>query len=364
MLKQIFLCLLVVNIVIVFLNKKSKIVTGLTLLGTFLIFGGNTLSVDYPGYKRAFDKLEYDEFEAGYVLFCTLLRRLGFTYQSVVIFIEVIMLILIIWIVRKINGNYHIFFSAFLVFEQFMGIVQTRAFIAAVLLTVATIYLKQAERKKAILIMLFATTFHRSIGVFLPFFILYGCKIKIKKFLWYITGISTITLFLVIGINLTTGINLLTSFVYSVLKITGTLEKASVYSETTRLGALLYGTFYFANLFCIMFIQKKYKSDISKGSNDYGNLMLALNLYASLFLPFLVVSTIFYRFYRMLNIANYAYLCSVINKQSKHNFVGISIKKMESIACLMINCFLWGALHLYYSPNIYRLVFENNMFIQ
>ncbi len=364
MLKYLFLCLWIINIIFSLLNKKSKIVTGFTILGIFVIFGGNTLSVDYPGYKHAFDKLEYDEFESGYALFCTVLKHLGFTYQSVVIIIEIAMLILIIWLIKKVNGNDHLFFSVFLGFEQFMGIVQTRAFISSVLLTVAIIYLKKAERIRAILILLVAMTFHRSIGVFLPFFILYDCKIKIKQLLWHIMEISTIVLFLVAGINLITGVNLLTSFVYFVLKGIGTLEKANIYSETTRLGGMLYGAFYFINLFMILFIQKKYTLCTSKRSDDYDKVMLALNLYTSMFLPFLVVSTIFYRFYRMLNIANYVYGSSVMNEVSNYNRTVISIKKIKSIACIMINCVLWGILHIYFSPDVYRLVFENNMFIQ
>ncbi len=363
MIRLLFFVLLAINFIYAVLNLKSNIIIALTYAGTFLIFGGNTMSVDYVGYEYAFNRMAYSEFEPGYVLFCTLVKKLGFTYQGVVVIWEILLLALITYLIVKIKGNFHIFFFAFLCFEQFMGNVQTRSFLASVFLAIAVVFMGEKKRWTSVLLTLAAMTVHSSIGIFLPFFLFYGRKMRIRNIakiaLWLMAGV----LLLLVAFNYVTAYNPLSDMVYQILYAVGSIQKARAYSGTTRFGALLYALFYFANVYTVYFMQRKIKRERGIALDGYDRAVMAINLYVSMFLPFLAVSTVFYRFYRLLNIANYAYCSSILQSLKKPKFLSINLRSAECLLCLAGNCALWAALHIYFSPGVYSFIFENNMFI-
>lgn len=363
MVRLIFYLVWGINIIFLYRNKDSKILATLSFVTTFIVFGGNNNTADYQSYKMMYETGDLQTLEPGYVLFCNICKALGFEYQLLVFILVTIVLVLIAIMMKEIEGEYSLLFSALFFFETFMGIVQIRHYVATMFLAMALIQIKKKKRISAIMWNALAVSFHVATLLFLPFFLFYKNRLfDIKKVLRLLVYCCFICFFTVFIINLVSGVNILTLVAKTALLYIGSKQKA-LYATTTRFGGLLYTMLYVIDLWSVYYVQKKTKTNRGIPLNEYDILVRSVNLYVAVCVPFMVVSTIFYRFFRMVNIMNYIYFAHCFNSK-EFAVKKTTLQYYKCISLIMASCMMWKIFHLVSNPEIYQCVYKNNVFLK
>ena len=70
MLKLIFYIIWVANIILVVLKRKSKFLSALSFVLSFVVLAGNTYNLDYMTYYWSYTHQDFDTLDKGYQLLC------------------------------------------------------------------------------------------------------------------------------------------------------------------------------------------------------------------------------------------------------------------------------------------------------
>ena len=362
MLVCIFLIVWITNIILSFLQKKSKIVNFLTIVFLFVLFCGNTLNGDYWAYKWRYDAGEFNTFEIGYRTIATFCRNQGLSYNAFITVLVVPLYILLIYHIKKTGINLSIFFSLYFSILVFYDINQVRNFVVVVILTVSMLFLMQG--KKAIFIMgiAFSALFHSiAIVYFILLFIDEKKILKEKYYYLIIFIISSICITLkVYGESLP-----IISWIISPMSEN---QGSVVYGETIMgIGFIIPFICYFANLFLVIYSKKI----IVKNNRYEENKLLVDMCYKAIiasafFLPLTILNLTFDRIFRNFNFIVYILVGITISCFNKQNLRHTSKTKIKYWGALVIYCIIWsfGTVMRYNGFNQleWDLILHNNIF--
>ena len=179
-----YIIILTINLISVFLNLKSKFVTVISLLFLYIMMWGNTYNGDYNAYKLLYDGVELYPIEPGFKLIIYISNKVGLSYQSFLMVIGVVSIILIGRTVRRYAENYSIIFAFYLMSSFVMDTIIIRNTLAMAVVIFALPYFAQGKKMKYFLCIILATLIHVSMLIFLVPLIIGRIKsIKITKLL-------------------------------------------------------------------------------------------------------------------------------------------------------------------------------------
>ena len=364
MIKLIYFVILSVCFVCVLKNNKSKLITILAAIGTFIIFAGNNSNSDYNLYLFSFMMDDYERYEIGYKLYYEFYKKVGINnYQTTLIITFIVLGIIIYLMAKKITDNYIEIIFFLLISELFIDTVQIRILIASVFLF-AAIVIYPIEKRKAFLLILISTSFQMVSLFYIPFFLIGMFKKKeanlnSENLLRNKNKYNLVFICLIVYMSL-----LIFNNVFNInfpLMIIGWLghkwsvfEHVTYYFNGTAWGSIQFVILYLSNLLTIWYLRTNSKQIDSK----YADIILNINIYAAFSIPFLFVDMNFYRLFRILNLANFVYYAMVLDYNRK-NCITIKNLKMVGFVCLFQ--LTWFFSYLIRVPEIYNDIFKYNM---
>lgn len=362
------------NILNTFLRKESKIIVLLTIIFLWILMGANTQNPDIYAYQVSYYSGELDSLEIGYWLLETIFNNLGFTYQTFRMVICGVGILLMHNTINKITDKKSIFYMLYFIYPFFLDIVQIKNFLAMAIFIYSIRYLKDNNKYDAlkyIVCILIASLIQITALIYLPIvFIINKRKTVIFKFLF----IESVTIVMFVCVNN----DLLSLISQIIIKIFGNVDdRIYIYMyKQTNWGFLFFWALQFMNCLLIYYCNKlhqkyesKYKELISRrksyiGYEDkqkYLNIIMWINIFAFLFLPFYVFQATFSRFMR--NIIPLNLICfSVIGEI-------VSYKDIRKIWFILL-CFLYNVLIFYievvvlYNDSIIKAIFKFNQYLK
>lgn len=171
---DIFIGIIIYSLCLIF--KKSKILTVISFIFLWTLWGWNTWNGDYDSYEKVyydsfFANTEYSSTEFGFMGLVKLFYNFGFSYQNFLITISAIILTINLFFVLKLS-KYPALYSCFYFFIFVMEFVFIRNYIADTLLLLAILIglsnIKFA-RIIAVFIVLISSTVHYTALIYLIF---------------------------------------------------------------------------------------------------------------------------------------------------------------------------------------------------
>ena len=349
MLKLIFYIIWVANIILVVLKRKSKFLSALSFVLSFVVLAGNTYNLDYMTYYWSYTHQDFDTLDKGYQLLCRIFIKIGLDYQAMLMVLQSMMLIVLWLCIRSITNNYNVFWALYFFAQQFIDVIQFRNYIATVFLMGSLFLLKNGKRWMSFLILIGAVGFHKSFALYIPFVLLYNNR-RIKVQFNHIASVLILTFCILYPLNAIAKINVF-SVLLSALNVP---ERYSYYITGTRYGSVAFFFLYLINLYCINSV----KENFWKNTDDaIGDVVLKINLYSAVVLPFLIVNTNVYRLYRNLNLMNFIFISAALGRSKK-----LTKRYYYEIGKILLMGMIWKALFMT-NPSIYVDIYTNNILL-
>lgn len=348
----------IINIVLTLYGYRRKSISILSVVLFFCIFISNP-GVTGDAYKYRID-YEDNAFgaewsEVGYNLFKAIAHSLGIaTYSSFLIAVAIFCFLLIFCGMKKLGNNYSPIFMTTMEFILPSFATTIRFFMAFSIFVFALPFLFDNKKiKYYILLILFATTFHRAAIFFL---IMVLCVQGKGRRIVHSKTIRKIFTFFVVAFSITcvavTYItkkfffaDILVSFFSSVMPGLG--YKLSIYIATiTRFGAMIFFIIYAANLIASINMHKAIRQSIGKNSQNNLGFLYYLskstyycNILCVSLLPLLVLNLAFYRLLVLPTFMNAILLGNI----SKHNNLNTTkkIKYRNAAICYLLLAIVW-----------------------
>ena len=369
MIKVVYFSILLIAFISVLKNNESKMVSSIVAIGGFSVFAGNNYNSDYNMYLFSMLNGDYGRYEIGYKLYYNILRYLGVKDYQFTLVITFCLLSIVGYIgARKVTTNLNAVMFLLISAELFIGTVQIRTLIAEVFLLVAAVYYP-SNKKKAMLYSVVSASFQMVALFYVPFFFVGMVKDKIyipsaKRILsndknkYSMIGIFLLMYIILLLLNNLSDINIPLMIVSAIGSKSSFFEHVTYYFGGTAWGSLLFVTLYFVNLMTIVYFKCHSKKFDDSYNTKYGEVVLNLNVYASLSLPFLFVDMNFYRLFRILNLLNFVYFASILSLNSKYH---LTKKHFKMISVLCCNQVVWIINYLYRIPEIYNDILKHNL---
>lgn len=296
MIIAIYITLLLINFLFVVLNKNSKIIFILTVIGQAIIMCGNNMNADYLGYEYFHEIQEYPKsMEIGYVWLSKIAYDCGLDYQ---IFKELFLLVGLIAmgiLVLSMSENVHLFALLYLSTMIFLDVVQIRQFIAFVILTYALVAHSKGKRVLFCLLTLFGSLFQITILVYLPLILLNAEKLTSKRFVktFFIIIIIICALVFVSGSRLGFLRTIVSNFVEP--------DKLVYFDTRGRLGFLKYYAFHFICIYLAWVVQNYYCKHVNNANDFIRRFSESTYLcifYSSIAMPLVMLNNNFLRFFK------------------------------------------------------------------
>ena len=199
-------------------QNKKYLITIFVILTLFLTLKSENVGVDAKSYKEIFydiskmsflDVYSYDRYEIGYKYFCKLISMIWSNYQFFLCIVSIIEMIGFYYFIKNYSKNYIFSLFIFVTFDPYIftfGILRQAISLSLLLLSVK--FLKENKLLKYIMLVIFASLFHKTALIFL---LLYPLKyIKLNKNTMIIFSIAVLLLFLFGDVV----INFILSFIY------------------------------------------------------------------------------------------------------------------------------------------------------
>ncbi|MGQ7685855.1 EpsG family protein [Streptococcus suis] len=266
----------------------------------FFIYSGNIRegfsdlthyrNIYYAGQNSLYFK------DSGYNFFADLFLSHQLSFQVFLAFIFISSSILMYLVAKKLRCNYNLLIFLLSLFYFFYSLEVLRFFLACSFALLAYYYLSQNCKITFVLLIFVGALFHISILYLLPFVFFYR-EHTVSKFIYMLIAISVI----LIAVNLSQGNQ--SGYLMRIIGLflgNGASENRIQYytGQSTRLGFLLYDTYYFFNLLIIKNLMKMLNliEDVEINVARFLNVIYQQCLYSTIFLPFIMFSTTFTRY--------------------------------------------------------------------
>lgn len=338
MITVFFVTIMAINIMIALKHRNSSFFAALLWVIMLLVFSGNirTGFSDLPHYRERYYSRTSERFfsEIGYTNIANYMFDRGLSFQIFLALIFVISSLLIYYAVRSLNLNYNAFLSMVGLFYLFFSMEVIRYFLAASIAFLGFCLLKDGNLKSRIFYIVFvliSALFHKSLLLLIPFAFFYrkgGLDTgKIKMLLYIMVGIVLILIIL----NLVThnsGVYL-ERFFYLIGDDSISRYKANYYildQKRVNFGYLYYFAYFGMNLLMSCSVKTIYEQgNISR--SDYVEIVYQFNVYSMVYLPFIMISTTFFRYILFGAIATFIAIAELINNEA----IFFRWKKMKTI---------------------------------
>ena len=245
MIEFFYFALIIINILIPLVGKKSKIIIVISLLFILLFvmnkkYLGGFIAYDLNNYSLRYSR-DYFLFNASEVLFSLLMmafKTAGCSFEEFYMFIVAFSLFLVFIGVLRLNGNFHVFVFTFLIYFVLLPIDQLRNFLAFSLFLQGIPFLFRQKKHDWIWFVVFvglASLCHSSFIIY--FLLLFVFSEYSKKMIAFfaIVSILLIIIFLLGGSRTMFG-----GLLNSVISFLGFEERYSDYTTTaTRFSGLV-----------------------------------------------------------------------------------------------------------------------------
>ena len=337
-----------INFYLILRKKEYKIITILSWALFFVLFA-STSATSGDAYKYKID-YEYGAFgsnwvEIGNEIIKWVCKAIGLSsYNQYLIVLFLLASILLFFGIRKLNGNYHIIFTASMGFIIPAMTVAIRFFFAFSVFVFCISYLIKGERIKYIIGIIIATSFHRSALFFLVFLLTetvekYKQNDKIIRRIGYLVGIVSV---LCAGYTLIARKLPFLSLISSTILrfIPNSESKVEAYfGSFTRLGFLIMFVVYIVNLLFSRYMMLNAQS--GQYEDDFirlSSFVYTINLLSAILLPLTIVNLVFFRLYSAQTIMNcivFGDYCR-IRKIKNNGKYSISISKIGFLFFLAV----------------------------
>lgn len=371
MLVILYVACLLINVLYIKRRKSSKILAIISAVLIVIIMGGNNSNPDYEGYKYFYDNSFYpDSFEFGYVALLKTGLSLGLQYNSFLIILDFICILLLAWFISKHTEQYHFVIVMYLLFMIFLDTIQIRNFIMTVLFCIAFEALLKNKKPLFVLILILSCTIHFST---IPLFIFYFIKPRKQKNAVYpkliFAAVIIVSLLTFVNNNTVPFVNYISQSLLS-----GREDKSIYFLTHTKLGFISTFIVYFYNLF-LVYISRRYiienRSYIEETDLKFVDTTYQVLLLSSFALPLSMMNSNFSRYIRIDNIFIYItfaitlslYFKSTTNRQITCgvNIFGRYCSKSVYIMLITGNLLMW--ILLKGVPQEMIEILENNFFI-
>lgn len=323
MLAAVYWIVLILNIILVFNNKKSKIILVIDFLLAFILFYGNTANNDFEYYLRMYnERIWRSKYEIGFSFFMDVCHKLGLSYNVFLGCLWCLFGALIIKVYSKYSNNYPFLFSLYFLYFIFIDVVQIRSFCACSLLTVAFFYYIKGNRLMSLIIVLLSASFHVQMLFFLPLMFLSSESILNQKMIKKGGGVIFILCILIFVLGLKNSVlSSLASFFVSFL---GDKDKSVYFETTTRYGFILYFLIHLASIYATFNIRKRIKATIPSDEEtiELLNKIITIEMYCMICFPLIMINMNFFRLYKaiiFINIIGWIYGIEKL-KENKFNY--------------------------------------------
>lgn len=360
----------ILNIYFILRNKENKIVSFLTWVLLFILFSSNS-AISGDAYKYKID-YEYGAFgknwvEAGNELLKFVCKSIGLnSYNQYLIVLFGVSSVLIFLGMRKLNGSFHIIFSATMGFIFPAMAVAIRFFLAFSIFVFCLSFLINGQRLKYIIGIIIATTFHRSALFFLLFLLtenVYKNKDNDKyrkKLVYFVGGFAICCAAYALVLRKLPFVSLISSTLLRFLP-DANIKVDAYFGTFTRFGFLIMLIVYVAN-----FIFSRYMMNIVR-QNNYEESIVRLssfgytvNVLLAALLPLTVVNLVFFRLYAVQTFVNCIVFSQIKNKTKPVKKAGVLIiSSTELYYFLSVLAWIVPAFFEINSISIYHMITDS-----
>lgn len=310
------ICFMLITIILIFIGfikKNSNIIFIIQIIWMYLLLAGNTQSMDYGVYTNMFETSQNKESAIGniYAYLCYLAGQIGLDFFEFNAVINIFIMIIIIYILKKYTKNYCFVMSLLFIYPFIENIIQKRFYLASIIvcLAIVSFLLKKGIIYKFIYIILIiiATYVHQS-AIFYLLFLIYPIINKKKTFI----------IMLIISIVFSLFLPDLSSIFFA--------EKTELYFGELHskikypiLNFILWSGFHICFVFLYYIFYSKCKKHISnKIFYKYIISINKINICSLLFIPMYAWEPTFFRIFRGILLLNYIAISMIIPSGYKY----------------------------------------------
>jgi hypothetical protein len=316
----------------------------------WLIFAGGYNNADYDNYLLVYravgDGLVIDFSQPGYYFLLYVFNVLGFDYQSFLFFVSFFGLSLIGLSLSKLTNKINFIFPLYFIYPYLIDVVQVKHFLASSFIIYGFSCVAKKDKfsgYKFLISMALASSMHYMSIFFMPFYIF---RNKSQRFV----------LMMVMA-----ALPFLIYFIYASFGELASLlvgaDKVNFYFENKPgLGILIQ---IFIQLLFLLIIFYHVKKLTSFNLNvDFADLVLKINIYLILLIPFYLINGTFERVFRATLILDYALFSLSIYKMNLNG----RVVNMVGLFMATLFLFYWNIYKLN-SDYAFYSIFEHNIFV-
>lgn len=289
-----------------FLLKNNKPWMLIQILWIWILLAFNDGGMDYDGNKAIFDNIDFiiqidfglSEWLNSYL--ASWLLNSGWNFEEYNILLSTTSLMVIFYFAYKKCNNINVFLSLFMLYPLVFLVIQKRYFWSIGFCLLSFLFLERRKKIKSVLTLFLATGFHISAVFFLPYMILVNKKCSYLYILFAIIELGIILFYRD----------------YIILLMGSDSSKALEYttSEISFFGAAFFVCF---QLILIWLISKMTNNQKVCLPNEQRNIFFLynLNIVSLLYMPLLLLNSIFFRYYRAIILFGYCFIADNINSK-------------------------------------------------
>lgn len=165
----LYTTLIIVNLLLFFLHKQSRIVVFLSLLFLLFIMGGNTVCADYEDYETFYESQTYPLlWEPGYVNVANFFSSMGLSFIEFRLILFSVSIFFNMLALRHITKDAHFFILIYISILFVIDTIQIRNTIAISFLFYGIVLLSHGKKYLFVVSLILSSLFHFSFVVFLP----------------------------------------------------------------------------------------------------------------------------------------------------------------------------------------------------
>lgn len=316
MIIPLFYITLFINILMVFLKRRSSAVLLLTAIVAVYIYFVSTGSADYATYDLVYTgAIPEESFEPGYRFLMAIGRACGLDFVTFQGIICTVCLVIIIWIFRKFSRNYHLFFALYFLYQFFYDICVIRNHIGLTILFIALVFLYRKKRISYLICIAIACLFHKMIIFYTPFVLIDFGK---KKHIGYLKkiAIASICLSLLVFVALRN-----TDLLLKIVDRLPIINKVQLtyFSTVVRLGFIPHYAVHIVNFMLVATIGRRTMRIVrDKSYYKLFRFCYGINLYVFISFPFMLYSIPFFRLFNGIYLFNYIFFAVTLRLNSRN----------------------------------------------
>lgn len=352
---------LIINMILVFIRKKSNFIATIHCLFIWILAVFSYDVVDYENYANSFKLFKTSDFgtlnsfEPGYYALCKVISNCGFDFIVARGIIITTALILLIIVARKIGSSPNFAVVLFTIYPLFIELIQIRTLLAMSFLSIGIVYgLAQKKKKVFFFWMLVASSIHISFLIYL-IFLFYDITLskKGRKILYFCFVLAICGGFYVGGRNF--------PFLKNILMLFGDSERFNFWlTSSGNLGFIFY---------CLLIMLAIYNSKLVYKNMDentfYPEVIYKINVMSLCFVPLFMMASTFGRLISNISFVNYLLWDSSNFERKAVSYRHFPKYKILLSIGILLYLGLWFFLEIHGEFNLRVLLFfKNNTLLQ